>query len=432
MKRILPWIAAAAFAALLLVALGGFFRVRGFLTSAEFQALAAHHAGSALGGEVEFSPIHWNGSAASSDLLRVQGKPHSPLRQLEARHLHATWNWRALFSGVWHIEEISAESLTGTFGAPAGLQAPSATPVHSPTLLPKRFEVGPVRIARAELDFEGTKLLNSALEIQNRDGTWSFIGSGGTLGVPNWPTLGVDSYRARWTPERLTIDSARLSLGSSGLVRASGDWPGKIDFAFSGIEASNILPPPWGKMLQGTLSGNATLAESSISGRFELSQAVLHRADWLAALANITGRPDLLRLQISKANGAFAFRDSAWHWHDLLIESNDLLRIEGGFRISADRQLAGEIQLGVAPDLLRPLPGATEKIFTETRDGFVWTSVVLGGTVEAPSENLTPRLAQAATSQALEAVQPILETVPVRAREAVGDTINTLFDILGQ
>jgi hypothetical protein len=88
--------------------------------------------------------------------------------------------------------------------------------------------------------------------------------------------------------------------------------------------------------------------------------------------------------------------------------------------------------LGVAAELLRPLPGAREKVFTESRDGFVWTPVSLGGTLDSPEENLSARLATAAGDQVLEAVQPILEAVPGGAGEAVGETINTLFDMLGR
>jgi hypothetical protein len=58
--------------------------------------------------------------------------------------------------------------------------------------------------------------------------------------------------------------------------------------------------------------------------------------------------------------------------------------------------------------------------------------VILGGTLDSPEENLSARLATAAGDQVLEAVQPILEAVPGRAGEAVGETINTLFDMLGR
>jgi hypothetical protein len=58
--------------------------------------------------------------------------------------------------------------------------------------------------------------------------------------------------------------------------------------------------------------------------------------------------------------------------------------------------------------------------------------VSLGGTLDSPEENLSARLATAAGDQVLEAVQPILEAVPAGAGEAVGETINTLFDMLGR
>jgi hypothetical protein len=432
MKSLRLWIAAAALTALLLLPLLGFLRARAFLSGEEFQTLAARHAGSALGGVAEFAPIRWSGPAASSDTLRVRGGPQSPLRQLEASNLGASWNWRAIFSGVWHIEQITADSLSFTIGPPVGLESTSTPPEppHSPAFLPNRFEIGPVKIRRANLDFEGAKLQDATLEIQPRQDALAFTGNGGTLAIPHWPVLGVEAFRARWTSDQLRIDSAALRHGSSGLVAASGDWPGTLQLDYSGIELSSLLTPPWRDMLNGTLSGNATIAPHHTTGRFELTQAVLRGVEWLDLLASLTGRSDLQRLRISKATGSFAVRDNAWHWSDLVVESSGLLRVEGALRVSTDKHLSGEIRLGVDPSLLRSLPGASEKIFTDSRDGFLWTPVVLGGTLDTPTENLTPRLAAATADTALEAVQPLLEAVPGRAREAVGDTINSLFDIL--
>jgi hypothetical protein len=52
--------------------------------------------------------------------------------------------------------------------------------------------------------------------------------------------------------------------------------------------------------------------------------------------------------------------------------------------------------------------------------------------LDAPTENLSSRLVAAAGGAALEAVAPVLQSVPEPARKAVDDTINTLFDILGR
>jgi hypothetical protein len=185
-------------------------------------------------------------------------------------------------------------------------------------------------------------------------------------------------------------------------------------------------------MVSGDLSGTAELDSQKAGGRFELSNGVVRGAEWLETLATLTGREEFRRLAIQNATGAWEFRKGAWHWKDLVLESEGLLRVEGSLRVSEDRKLSGELRLGVAAELLRPLPGAREKVFTESRDGFVWTPVSLGGTLDSPEENLSARLSTAAGDQVLEAVQPILEAVPGGAGEAVGETINTLFDLLGR
>ena len=435
-----PWLwTVCGVVVVLIIALAmGSVRVRDFLSSGDFQKLVEHHAGVAVRGEVELSPLRWSGPSVFSESMRGRGGEGSNVHEFEAAHLRADWNWRAVFFGAWSVEEITVESLRGSFGPLNGLNAESASssPSLSPGWLaaffPKRFELGQVSIQRADLDFRGVSLRNSALKIRPDGSAWTFTGTGGNLSVPHWPVLGVDFFQARWSGDRLRIDRASLREGVNGRISASGVWPGKIDLDWTGVPLSPLLPSPWRDMVSGNLSGTAAIESQRAGGRFEFSDGVVRGAEWLETLATLTGRDEFRRLMMQKATGTWTFRQGAWHWDDLILESEGLLRVEGRVLVSSDRRLSGELRLGVAAELLRPLPGAREKVFTESRDGFVWTPVSLGGTLDSPEENLSARLATAAGDQVLEAVQPILEAVPGGAGEAVGETINTLFDMLGR
>jgi hypothetical protein len=113
------------------------------------------------------------------------------------------------------------------------------------------------------------------------------------------------------------------------------------------------------------------------------------------------------------------------------LDSAGLLRIEGNVEVMADRKLSGALRVGVASKVLRGMPGADGLVFSQGGDGYFWAPVVLGGTLDAPTEDLSERLAAAAGAAVIESVRPALEAVPERAKDAVGETINTLFDILG-
>jgi hypothetical protein len=58
--------------------------------------------------------------------------------------------------------------------------------------------------------------------------------------------------------------------------------------------------------------------------------------------------------------------------------------------------------------------------------------VSIGGTLDAPTEDLSPRLVVATGGALLDSVQPVLEAVPEKAREAVGEALDSLFKILGR
>ena len=79
-----------------------------------------------------------------------------------------------------------------------------------------------------------------------------------------------------------------------------------------------------------------------------------------------------------------------------------------------------DLQVGVRA-AGRPILGAfVPVLFSHERDGYYWTQVKIGGTPEAPTENLGARLAAAiALAPAAGAAQSAVE-IPAAASEAVG------------
>jgi hypothetical protein len=152
----------------------------------------------------------------------------------------------------------------------------------------------------------------------------------------------------------------------------------------------------------------------------------------LEKAADFTGRAEFRRLPISKSTADFEIQNGNFAFRNVVLESAGLLRVEGSLSVAKNKNLVGELQVGVAPALLNGIPGARSKVFTREADGFVWTPVSVGGSIDTPTENLSSRLVAAAGGAALEAVEPVLQSVPEPARKAVDETINTLFDILGR
>lgn len=410
-------------------------RLKGFLESEAFRKMVEHHTGNAFSGVTELDPLRWNGSAVRSGTLRLTGGSNSKLESIQATTLQARVDWSAALRGTWCVKEITAENLRGKFGS-GGADLPLATQPSLPAwllaFLPSRVEIGKARIARADLDFGSTEITGTSLEILPDGSGWRFQGRGGKLIQSPLPILSIDSFVARTVNESVEIDSSVLRLGAEGKISAKGRWPGAMEIEWQNISATDLLDSKWKNKVDGKFGGEARVEEGKTSGRVNLRNGTLRGFQVLEDIANFSGRREFRHLPIQKASADFQILGENYKFSNISLESTELLRVEGHLSISPNHELSGELQVGVNPSVLAGFPGARSKVFTFERDGFVWAPVHIGGTLDSPTENLSGRLVSAVGESAIEAVAPLLETVPKPARKAVGDSINTLFDILGR
>lgn len=427
----MKWIVAGGVSAVLLAAALIFVSARAYLAGDAFHGMVERHVGGALGGVVELSPVRWEGAEVFGESLGLSGERGF---DFEARHVRAKWNRWAVFSGAWRLDEVSAESLEGTFG-PAEASTNAVPDIRAPwfaALLPKRFEVGAVKIQRAELDFGDIALRGSSLGIRPEFGEWKISGSGGILVVPGWPALEVETFRGRPAGAGFEIESSSLRTGEAGRIEVSGSWPGSLDLEWRDVALADGLEARWKGFVSGSVSGEAVVDSGGAVGKFRIENGRFAGAPWLDTAAALTGVRDFQNVAFSRADGNFEKRGEMWRLTNLVLDSAGLLRIEGNVEVMADRKLSGALRFGVAAKVLRAMPGADGLVFSQGGDGYFWAPVTLGGTLDAPTEDLSGRLAAAAGGAVIESVRPVLEAVPGRARDAVGETIDTLFDILGR
>src|SRR5437868_12440358 len=75
---------------------------------------------------------------------------------------------------------------------------------------------------------------------------------------------------------------------------------------------------------------------------------------------------------------------------NIAIEEKGKFRAEGTIQVEK-KALRGAIELGVARHLLDWLP-KPEEVFPHEHDGYLWTTVHLSGTTDAPQQDLSPRI----------------------------------------
>jgi hypothetical protein len=432
MKKYRVWILIA----LLLAGTAGLFlwsRVTAYLESEEFRRTIEEFVSGKFNAAAELEPLHWNGSAVQSASLRLSGSPDSRLRSMEARNLRVRMDWSALLSGAWRVEEFLVDRLQAEFGE-GNETAKSSAPLsmQEVALLPTKFELGATLVSQADLDFGDVEITGAELEIQPTGTGWKVLGEGGKFTCPHLPPMAIESFQAEWADGKTTIHSSALRLGAAGKISASGKWPGAVDFEWANVSPGDLLGEDWSQKLDGQLSGSARMESGVAKGRFAWSDGHVRGFGILQQAAMISGRTEFQDLPISKATGDFEVRGGSYDFRNVVVDSPGLLRVTGHVSISSQRALNGELQLGLSPSLIQGLDGLLAKVFTRQENGFVWASVTVGGTRDAPTENLSGRLASAVGEAAMDAVKPVLQAVPEPARKAVDETINTLFDILGR
>ena len=424
------------FVGLLLLASAVFFLasgVRGFLEGQEFRQVVVEFAGGSVQGSAEMAPLRWSGANVHSGSLRLSGGEGSKIRSIQAENLQAQIDWAAVLSGAWRLEKFLAKSLRAEFGEAQG--SPSKT-TPSPSVgwafLPSRFELGVVLISRADLDFGDTEIAETSLEVRPAGQGWQFHGRGGQFLTPWLPHLGIEAFEAEWSKDQLTVASSSLGLGAAGKISASGKWPGAMEVQWKEVSPADLGAGKWSEKLDGYLAGAARVEAGRVKGQAEWTGGTLRGIEILDQIAAFTGRNEFRALSIQKATADFEIQNGNFVFQNLVFKALDLMQVKGRISVSKNHELRGELEVGVTPSLLRSLPGARTMVFTREADGLVWTSVQVGGTMDAPTENLSERLVSAVGDAALEAVKPVLQSMPEPARKAVDETMNTLFDILGR
>lgn len=213
------------------------------------------------------------------------------------------------------------------------------------------------------------------------------------------PDLPLHDTHLLITRKLLTLYNLDLQEGSAGSIRAEGTAgtgeDKRIDFKF-GLERLPIaewLPSSWRKHINGEVSGkiawrgkNPKLKNSDGEAILRLDRGSVVRLPLLEKIADLTGEKALERLTLTECSA-----ESTWHYpkaeiRHVVVEDNEKFRAEGAITVD-DKQLSGTIELGVARHLLGWLPNA-EEVFSNEHDGYLWTSVHLSGTLDAPQTGL--------------------------------------------
>lgn len=425
-------------------------KVNAFLRGEEFRRLISAKTGDVFHSEAEYSPLRWTGASVFSDSFQAIGKPGSPVGSIQADQIRAAVNWRAVFGGAWRVDRIDILNLQGTFRAAGpktsgeAASRPPQIPIFA-ALLPRRFELGELVIAKARFDYgdsEGKPLVSlkdTAVKTRPSGVGWTIDGSGGTLFLPSVPPLSVTNFRTRMQTGVFFLTDAALRVGETGKITASGEFASqsRLHVQWERIDLKPFLNAEWKDRLSGSLAGEAdatseggSLADASVTGTFRVTEGLMQHVSLLDEVAKFTSAPQFRRMPIQEFSGKFRWANRSLTLSDLVLESKGLLRVEGTCAISDTGAVDGQLRVGVTPQTLQWLPGSRERVFTVARNGYVWTDLRVGGTVHHPTEDLSSRLAGAMKDEMIRQGVRAIEQLPNATKGGVQGVLDILTPLI--
>lgn len=446
MRRV--WIALGlSVAVLIAVAVGLNLWIHSYLRSENFRRLVAAKTGAALHVDADYQPLDWSGSSVFSGALTGRGEPGALIENLSAEQLRANVDWRAVFDGVWRVDRVDLVRLDVTLrpemerAASADQPGPARdAPPPKKGWLPDRFQLDRVFAQDANLVLgPAGRLRNVALTMQPEGGGWVFDGRGGKLDLPP-RELAVESFRVRFQQNVVYLTDASLRLGKNGAISLWGELGGAkgpydLHLEWENVDAASVLDGTWKSRLTGTLSGQADCLgrpnQAPVTkGTFRLADGTLEGIPVQRQIAKFTQSPQFERMPLREVSGDFETDGTVTTIKNFVLESPGLLRVEGRARLGAAGKLDGHFRVGVTSQSLQWLPGSQEKVFTRLENGYRWTDLKVGGTVENPTEDLSARLARAVGEQAVDTGLDLIRQAPDHATDAVDKALDILSPLI--
>lgn len=418
----------ASLAAVILVGGGAILWLHGFAHSPAAADLVAGRIAEAMDGEASLDPLAWGVGTVSSPRLSFRGNPSSHIAKAEASLLRATVPPIPLLLGKPEIPLLAITEASINVRGTATEPPPGTTATQRTA---PAGRLGNVVIERLRVEWERMAIegMETNLLHDPFDGTWSVDASGGTLAILPSTTLAIDSLAGRIGPSGIAIHEARLTAGTTGIVVVRGSSGSTWHLEWKALDKSFLPLERLPETIRGRFGGSASIMpDHSATGRISMEEGAVTDIPRIPGIPG-TLLPRTLPLTLMEAD--FAIADGRTALRNVRVHAGGILRAEGALDLGPDDTIAGRIELGIAPALADSLPGAERLVFKTRRDGFLWTPVTIGGTLDSPSEDLTARLAAMVTGGALlDAAGDIGGTLPGEAGEAARDLIDSILPLL--
>ena len=333
------------------------------------------------------------------------------IKAISTGEVEAKFNPLGVFLRRWQLDYLRIPSGT------VEIQTYEPKPENKPpkpwyaVVLPDRVYLKEVKCDVADVTWQlrGRKagFFKTRLMLTPHGRDFDYWANGGTMKTGMVPDLALRQVHLLVTKELLTLYELELAPNSEseGRIRVKGqagmkeDKSPSVEMNFSGIPVDPWIPEAWASLFRGVASGDVVwkgsdmrLESSSGRGAFRIEGGRVAGAPFLNQAAVLTGKKSIEEIKLNRCALEFEWKYPRAEIKQIEIEAEGAFSIQGAARID-DQSLSGSVQFGVTRKYLEWLPRA-EEIFARERDGYLWTTVKLAGSVRSPREDLSPRVAE--------------------------------------
>jgi hypothetical protein len=425
--------------------------LEGYLKSEPFRTRVESGIGHHLNAKVQLAPFKRDGTSVFSESLNSDGKQGAPFSQLQLRSLRADLDLSALWRRVWRLDHLSVQRLDLNLenGAATAVALSAQTPVQASSngwlsqFLPNHSEFGILKVEKATIRTGPMDAQQVRLTATQLGEDWEILAEGGELHLPSLPLLELNTAKLVIHQKACIVRNSRMLFRAGGEVSATGEWSAQsgtdIHARLLNVAIEPFLSTWWQTRLRGNVQGDlrfqqppGNVAARELTGTLQLKNGKLEALPILSQLDTFLGNPRFRSVPLKTASARIRVTPGRTEIQELDLDGDGLIRLQGSLTIEGT-QLQGQLQLGLSPSLTQWLPGVRSHIFTEQRDGYVWTPIQLSGTVNNPTEDLTAKLlgtTKDAVLDTLKRVVPNPGATPLpEAAKGVLDTLKSVIPI---
>jgi hypothetical protein len=398
---------------LVIVLVSGWLGVRSFVQGDNFRQWLSKKVSQSLHVDGQFESLTWEGSSFSSPKFSAIGAGGSKLTSLQLTDVSAHFDFWQIFKWRWVIDRVSVNQVDAVVGKrPTQLaHAKSSGRVEGvklPKFLPSDLVIGHIYLPLVNLHWETHQgqtgeWLGASIDAEagGKD-RWEIKATGGMVRHAAFPQLKINDGEASVSHDWIAIHDLDAQVMSGGDLRLKGDIAtghvlnANFGCDFSNLDVARFSPGDW--HLTGKSAGHMDYTgdlnqfdKGRFNGSLQIANATIDLSPLLGRVRQLIRLGGLDQVRVDTISVNLDYQNQQGQFSNLLAVYQDEVRLQGSGSFGPER-LDATIQIGLAPSVLVWIPGSSDQVFTEDRDGLRWTSAKISGTPEKPKEDLSKRL----------------------------------------